>query len=375
MIHLDNTLIEKFDEILCNNSNAAELTMPTSVFKNYIENKSHIYRRFNSFFVKKDIVIDKSDDLSYKQFVYNDFLEQVKNMNFQVDIINNFLNGMLQVSAEEFAENRFNGARLTKYMKSILPTAYAKMCVENEYSRQLSKFKPISGQMVLSIHPIDYITMSESGYNWSSCQSLEGDYAAGTLALMADDCTIVAYISTKTKREFSWGYWWPKKWRMLIHVDPNHNLFVFNRQYPYVLPEAENIVVEMIQDIWREKHFGFRKKYTLQDKYNFVVSHEDSVHYSDFNQHPPTVLATKDNFDDETIIIGEAIHCFECHYNYMTEAGLFKCLDCEGLFLECHACGESVSAEEALHGNNTVDGRTYSAIYCESCHEENNQEE
>jgi hypothetical protein len=194
MIELGRELEHEFKGMLAKNSYVAEHGVPYSIFNLYRSNKEHLYKKFGeNLSLRKKIYIDRSKDSAYKSQVLSEFLKKVES--YGHEYLGNFFREMSHVSGEEFANNRFRGMKLTKFMKELLNHTYLATQVENEYSRQLMKLKPTEGYLVLSIHPIDYITMSESGYNWDSCQSINGDFAAGTVALMSDYCTIVAYIT------------------------------------------------------------------------------------------------------------------------------------------------------------------------------------
>ena len=39
----------------------------------------------------------------------------------------------------------------------------------------------VSGDLVLSVHPLDYLSISDNNHNWYSCHSLDGEYGAGNL--------------------------------------------------------------------------------------------------------------------------------------------------------------------------------------------------
>lgn len=94
-----------------------------------------------------------------------------------------------------------------------------------------------SGTLCLSVHPLDYLSISENTYNWRSCHALDGDYAAGNLNYMLDRNTVVAYIKGEDNvklphfpESVSWN---SKKWRMLITARiPNLDIVFASRQYP-----------------------------------------------------------------------------------------------------------------------------------------------
>lgn len=99
--------------------------------------------------------------------------------------------------------------------------------------------KRTKGTLCLSIHPMDYITMSDNDHNWTSCMSWmedPGDYRLGTVEMMNSQYCVVAYVKSTcdNNNELYIGnefYWNSKKWRQLIMITPE--LILGNKQYPY----------------------------------------------------------------------------------------------------------------------------------------------
>lgn len=102
----------------------------------------------------------------------------------------------------------------------------------NWHSRLLNQ-SYLDGTLSLSIHPLDFMTMSDNGGSWSSCMrwaSSEdggpGDYRMGTVECMNSPYIIVAYLHNPNKKYDFWQNWrndevysWnKKKWRELFIV-------------------------------------------------------------------------------------------------------------------------------------------------------------
>ena len=58
--------------------------------------------------------------------------------------------------------------------------------------------KDIKADLVFSIHPLDYMTMSDNNCDWSSCMSWtsHGSYSAGTIEMMNSNMAIIAYLES-----------------------------------------------------------------------------------------------------------------------------------------------------------------------------------
>ena len=50
--------------------------------------------------------------------------------------------------------------------------------IQNLASRYLQEDK-VKGTLCFSVHPLDFLSLSENTYNWRSCHSLDGEYRAG----------------------------------------------------------------------------------------------------------------------------------------------------------------------------------------------------
>lgn len=95
--------------------------------------------------------------------------------------------------------------------------------------------KTVRGNLCLSIHPLDFITMSDNDSGWISCMSWmkeAGDYRLGTIEMMNSTNVIIAYVEAKDDMSLGDNYYWNnKRWRQLIVVTPE--LILGNKQYPY----------------------------------------------------------------------------------------------------------------------------------------------
>ena len=108
----------------------------------------------------------------------------------------------------------------------------------------------ITGQLCISIHPIDFMTMSDSSYDWSSCMSWKrvGCYRAGTVATMNSPCTVVAYVLGKNETFEDRVY--AKKWRSLYIVD--NDVICSVKGYPYASPQLDELVVNWLAQLYNE---------------------------------------------------------------------------------------------------------------------------
>lgn len=117
--------------------------------------------------------------------------------------------------------------------------------------------KILTGDLCLSIHPLDYMTMSDNNEGWDSCMSWEndGEYKQGTVEMMNSPCVVVGYLASERNTISWWNSngeeWNSKKWRSLFIVDRD---FIINvRSYPY---DNSNLVKEAIKEIAKLAGWG-----------------------------------------------------------------------------------------------------------------------
>lgn len=240
------------------------------------------------------------------------------------------------------------------------------------HSQALNK-KKVSGKLILSIHPLDYMTMSDNAYGWNSCMSWEnnGCYHAGTLEMLNSPSVLVAYLEgdkpfypTNDSRT-----WSNKKWRELFVLD--HDFITGIKGYPYENRSLEEIILNKLADA-AEKIFPKyeRSIHYLTSAGKMVIDNKEysfstNLMYNDFgnNGEEPIIYSTEINFEN---------FCHSC-YSYSGEAYCTVCgqaLDSEestlcdecGHFAYCYCCGEPINKEEAFY----IEGE----YYCQDCAEE-----
>ena len=210
--------------------------------------------------------------------------------------------------------------------------------------------KKVSGVLNLSIHPLDYMTMSDNCENWSSCMSWlqNGEFRSGTIEMMNSPCVVVAYISSdKNHLEIAPDLTWnSKKWRQLFIVDKNAIASI--KAYPYRNDELAQMVIEWIKDIvpysYTNDLYNFGNGCPIKGTYiNFYA---DGHMYCDFS----SSLNHWGYFSKEV---------FELPRFYLDYSGELNCME----------CGELVDLDETLEGSLVCDrcDENASVYYCEDC--------
>lgn len=136
----------------------------------------------------------------------------------------------------------------------------------------------------LSIHPLDFMTMSDNDSDWSSCMNWTngangGCYHLGTVEMLNSNNVIVAYINNKRPYAF-WhnketgstdDYTWTnKRWRQLFYITPD--IIVGGKAYPYKNDDITKRIINELRKLALDN---------LHWKYEFgIEKYLDMIHYT-----------------------------------------------------------------------------------------------
>lgn len=129
-----------------------------------------------------------------------------------------------------------------------------------EHSMVLNNAKQ-HGKICLSIHPLDFMTMSDNESNWQSCMSWQdyGCYRMGTVEMMNSPMVVVAYLASSTPMTIKNGEWNNKKWRQLFVI--NEHVITEVKPYPYIDEDLTKTCLswlnELAGNVYSEDNFKF----------------------------------------------------------------------------------------------------------------------
>ena len=209
---------------------------------------------------------------------------------------------------------------------------------------QIHNQKTLKGELCLSIHPLDYMTMSDNASNWTSCMGWahSGCYRAGTVEMMNSPTVIVAYLKSpegmthlpeRKDDKFSWNN---KKWRTLVVVDPE-NLITTVKDYPYASETLDEMVVNWLRELVAENGYPEYKEIAggyYEDDGSMLLTRfhfNCGIMYDDFGRAPYYVAISDNAFYASRKI----------NVEYSGERTCILCghhidLDCDGIELCCH---------------------------------------
>lgn len=244
---------------------------------------------------------------------------------------------------------------------------------------QVLNEKCFVGKLCLSIHPFDYITMSDNANRWSSCMNWldNGEYRRGTVEMMNSAVIVEAYLPDSHEKFNPSGdiVWNSKKWRELFVVTPQFLGGI--KGYPYWNQDLEREVLYILKTL-AQQNLGWN--------YN-----------NDPIEGGPGETFTVPEFDNKRYSVdlrtGEAMyndfygqhHQFYVNYNapadiYINYSGPSECMCCGSINtsfgreddLICDYCDHSARCcccgyrEDPIYMFCVND-----SWYCESCYNEN----
>lgn len=232
--------------------------------------------------------------------------------------------------------------------------------------------------LYLSIHPLDFMTMSDNDNNWESCMSWRqnGCYRAGTIAMMNSPCVLIAYLTSATPMRIGKNEWNNKKYRQLIIVDEKFLATV--RPYPYESNSLDHEILSFVKELYQKNidvQATFSEDYSYDIKLNYcpddaacrkIVFDCGEVMYNDFCHHNHKISFREDiPFYEETKYYdyngpSECVWCGQVEPSLFSQEFLL-CDDCYSAEYQniCSKCGDSSNDLIKIDGE----------YYCPYCYE------
>ena len=311
-----------------------------------------------------------------------EFVRILTTLSFELDenekIIEKCLFDLLDIKtlARQRIENDYafnwNGKRV-KFNKGTKVTKLFRFFVnESELDAIIKKYatifnqKTIKGDLCLSVHPLDYFSVSDNQCGWNSCFSVhDGSYRISTTGLLTSPNTMVAYLSSGDVEYEAYDMsmtWNNKKWRTYVTMSHDQKTFHIGREYPYSNPALRQKVVEMIADLTGLEY---------QEVNREIYINTPDAFYNDGFYHLYEATNIEDDERVDELDIAEDCYCMECGTTYDLEGvNGFCCISCHP---ECH---EDYIGTCTLCDTHIFDYEDYSYIIsrgeyvCECCSSE-----
>ena len=260
---------------------------------NYISNRLVTLERYGT------ITIECPDGKSFK------INKDTKLMRFFGKIVNNF--------SSHFDKEMFEKFRLK----------HSLICNDAKFENTLT----------ISIHPLDYWTMSDNTSNWNSCLSWldNGSYRAGAIEMMNSPCVIMAYLESNDPMPIGEDYEWNNKiWRELYVVDKN--LIMSIKGYPYSNFSISSYIVSWLKEL-AEKNLSWE----YENDVKYIDFYEEDIGFEDDKGTHEIYLSMNTMYND-----------FNNMDNFVIVYALDPVSDCEGEYViecsgprQCLSCGKT----------------------------------
>ena len=233
---------------------------------NWAKNKSHLYLVFGKKLkLEKEIELDFSGNSTYVKCLISNFYQEITQAKVKrflkscsnTEIIMNCLNRNTSFENVKFRA----GDKISKCIGKILDlydiAPAEKDSVLIKFSMLIQGVKA-KGSAVLSIDPVDYITMSENNSNWESCHSMSGCFKTGPFAYLQDGSTTISYVKPKDDCVFTYGdgktlTYSNKNWRQIVLFSKELKYATQLRQYPYISQANQSTVANIVMDVLNAK--------------------------------------------------------------------------------------------------------------------------
>ena len=314
--------------------------------------------------------VDNASDIDFYYYFYD------------TDCVNNTLSKSLTFF---YNNKKYNFPVGTKYMRFLGKLAElfdmkdAFEAFRLQHSMVLNQATQ-HGTLNLSIHPLDYMTMSDNNSGWSSCMSWQenGCYRMGTVEMMNSPMVVVAYLTGSETMQFGRYTWNNKKWRQLFVI--NEHVITPVKPYPYFDDELTKACLEWLNELsgnqYSEDNYLFGSGENRYLNY-YRLAPTANCMYNDFGscEHLTKIkLPVPDKREGKVIRWSfnysgksECMWCGATSSSNDFDADSLLCYDCGGgsAYHVCCQCGERIDED---YDDYFVDEN--GDYYCGSCRDE-----
>ena len=214
---------------------------------------------------------------------------------------------------------------------------------------------------LLSIHPCDFLEMSNTDNSWHSCHNLkDGDYQAGTLSYMCDEVSMVFYtVNSDVTQDFHKA---PHIAREIYCY--SGGTLLQSRLYPSDRADQRERYLELVQKVIASC-LGVPGEWVTQAVTNgngqFWRSGVGSRQYRDYDYGYAIVsLLQNEGRDGDTMLtIGHKACCVCCGED-LRDSNMIDCGRCHSLVI-CKSCGREMDKDDTSYDE---EARAY---YCGDC--------
>ena len=430
---------QKFNEVIAYSQNI-EYPKTDELFGKWYKNKEYFIKTlFNGelkYTYPEKVKFDINMDVKISK--YAEFIEYVGFV-MNLPLIDPFFEYLTSIPAADFYDNELKrdyfigekkipaGMKVVKSFKYFIEDKVLLSDIQNKASNFIQENK-IEGYLTFSVHPLDFLSLSENTFNWRSCHALDGEYRSGNLSYMGDASTVVCYLSDGNDvvlPHFPPNVKWnSKKWRCLFHFNNFYDVIFAGRQYPFTSAGAlETIRKIFIDELiptehswlkgdfkahwthWHNDYISevpyseysdednghcyeedeyFLAKGRIWNRYDVVHDAPNSTHYNDILRSTcylkPYYMYRKEGISSNIdFIIGSNVSCLSCGEDTIFGAnGHMLCKNCsnelvdDDMYAVCDCCGRGDYIEDMTWVMDSYVCQSCintECFYCEECQE------
>ena len=300
--------------------------------------------------------------------LYNFMFDGLMYYNNSVTISADFADEMNELVPEVKAHK---GEKMTRLVNRLC--TYLNYHQHPDYNKKYAEYtdavspKTFKRYTVLSLNPLDYLTMS-FGNSWSSCHTIdktnkrgmpnsyEGVYSSGTMSYMLDAPSMILYtVEQKADKNEYWKI--PKIHRQMFHY--GEEKLVQGRLYPQsndgysdTYTPYRKFVQNILSEIYDIEDWSDADEVGREDTYSW------GTHYRDYNEYDDCNVTYVNGINNEhELEIGAYPICIYCGKRHRKEDNI-RC-SCSA-FYRCAKCGKVHSTKENL---TFIEGYAY----CNTC--------
>lgn len=227
--------------------------------------------------------------------------------------------------------------KIMKTIRKILELlGYDRMDLFEDFRNKLSDLSTganINTNLVLSIHPLDFMTLSDNNCSWSSCMSWtdDGSYSNGTIEMMNSNIVAVAYLESSTPYMFNCHSIPNKSWRTLVYV--HKDIIVSGKAYPYTNSMLSREVIKQFAKLVKDV-FNWTYQYKDQNYLDLCNYNCNSAIYNYTKYGKKAILIRTNGMYND--LVEDHDYDYWCYRNYVPHT---KIINASGKNT-CLMCGE-----------------------------------
>jgi len=370
--YLESILNIPIDENIALKEYHKNKQMLKEVFKNQLINEKEITIENRKETIKKLYnVISKNKSLLSKLFgFFPQYYYIFTNTYIYYD---NKINIKITIKDKKFPEGT-KSFKVLNYLSKLTNIDIEQFRIEISKALQ---YKRLKTTLCLSIHPLDFLTLSDNNSNWSSCLSIlnNGYYHQGIIEMLNSPYIFIAYCKSKENYENSKGLIWNNK---IIR-----SLILYNKDFVLPIkeyPSRNNLFITEAVKFFLEIS-GLQGKQEIYSPYFGEVMTEPeripkifstNIMYNDIMEddydRPIWLTRPREEWGETVVNYSGACTCMSCGQEFDTygsEANHLVCPECGG-FIPCAQCGADCSEDEEIYDEN-------GDRICHYCYDYNNR--